>query len=159
MYSSLFSCVKVHNTTDTNSAAKYRTNCQITISEFFQCNIGTRQGDKTSSTIFALFIDELSVMLRETCGSGIFISNEKPDILCLMFADDIASCAETAFKLQQQLNVADQFCINTGMEINLDKIEVIVFRNGGPLRNYERWTYRGTKLNTTSAYHGIIVYK
>ena len=76
MYSSLFFCVKVHNTTETNSAAKYRTNCQNTISDFFQCDIGTRQGDKTSSTIFALFIDELSVMLRATCGSGIFISHE-----------------------------------------------------------------------------------
>ena len=93
---------------------------------FFQCNLGTRQGDKTSSTIFALLIDELSVMLRETCGSGIFISNEIPDILCLMFTDDIASCAETAFKLQQQLNVVYRFCMNTGMKINLDKTEIIV---------------------------------
>ena len=76
MYCSLFSCVKVHNTAVTNSAAKYRTTCQINISEFFQRD----QGDKTSSTIFALFIDELSVMLLETCGSGIFISNEIPDL-------------------------------------------------------------------------------
>ena len=44
MYSSLYSCVKVHNTAVTNSAVKYRNNCQITISEFFQCNIGTHQG-------------------------------------------------------------------------------------------------------------------
>ena len=66
----------------------------------FQCNIGTRQGDKTSSTIFALFVDKLLVMQRVTCGSGIFISNEIPNILCLMFADDIASCEETAFKFQ-----------------------------------------------------------
>ena len=69
-----------------------------------------------------------------------------------MFADNIASCAETAFKLQQQLNVVDRFCMNTGMEINLDKTEIIVFGNGGPLRNFERWTYRDTKINTTSAY-------
>ena len=69
-----------------------------------------------------------------------------------MFADDIASCAETAFKLHKQLNIVDRFCMNTGMEINLDKTEIIVFRNCGPLRNCERWTYRGTKINTTFAY-------
>ena len=38
-----------------------------------------------------------------------------------MFADDVASCAETAIKLQQQLNVIDEFCALTGMEINLFK--------------------------------------
>ena len=41
-------------------------------------------------TIFDLFIDEVSVRLHEKCGSGIFITNDIPDILCLMFADDVA---------------------------------------------------------------------
>ena len=49
-----------------------------------------------------------------------------------MFADDVANCAETAIKLQQQINIVDQFCTDTGMEINLDKTEITVFRNGGP---------------------------
>ena len=69
-----------------------------------------------------------------------------------MFADDVASCAETAIKLQQQLNVIDEFCALTGMEINLQKTEIIVFRNGGPLRHYEHWSFRGTRINTTSIY-------
>ena len=73
----------------------------------------TRQGDKTSSTIFDLFIDELSVRLRENCGSGIFITNDIPDIFCLMFADDVAGCAETAIKLQQQIHIIDSFCCDT----------------------------------------------
>ena len=38
------------------------------------------------------------------------------------------------------------------MEINLDKTEIIVFRNGGPLRRYERWTYRNQTINVTSLY-------
>ncbi|XP_060562301.1 uncharacterized protein LOC132721934 [Ruditapes philippinarum] len=83
LYTDLKSCVKLNNN----------------VTDFFSCNIGTRQGDKTSSTIFDLFIDELSVLLRENCDSGIFITNDIPDIFCLMFADDVAGCAETAFKL------------------------------------------------------------
>ena len=113
MYSTLYSSVKVSRA----SNAQHNYNSRVTITEFFKCNIGTRQGDKSSPTIFALFIDELSAMLRESCGSGIFITNEINDIICLMFADDVASCAETAIKLQQQLNVIEQFCTNTGMEI------------------------------------------
>jgi len=45
-----------------------------------------------------------------------------------MFADDIANCAETVNKLQQQLNIIDLFCETTGMEIK-NKTEIIVFRN------------------------------
>ena len=83
LYTDLRSCVKVNNN----------------VTDYFACNIGTRQGDKTSSTIFDLFIDELSVSLRENCGSGIFITNDIPDIFCLIFADDVAGCAETAIKI------------------------------------------------------------
>ena len=79
MYSNLNSCVKT----------------PIGITEFFSSNIGTRQGDKSSLTIFILFINELSTLLRQTCRSGIFITNDIPDIICLMFADDVANCAET----------------------------------------------------------------
>ena len=40
-----------------------------------------------------------------------------------MFADDVANCAESAVKLQQQINIIDMFCISTGKEINLDKLK------------------------------------
>ena len=38
------------------------------------------------------------------------------------------------------------------MEINLKKTEIIVFRNGGPLRHYEHWSYNGFNINVTSMY-------
>jgi len=69
-----------------------------------------------------------------------------------MFADDVAVCAETAIKLQQQINIIDNFCLDTGMDINMDKTEITVFGNGGPLRRYEHWSYRGTQINITSKY-------
>jgi hypothetical protein len=47
-----------------------------------------------------------------------------------MFDDDVASFAETAVKLQQQLNVVDEFCKITGIEVNLNKTESMFFRNG-----------------------------
>ena len=69
-----------------------------------------------------------------------------------MFADNIANCAETATRLQQQITVVDQFCSNTGMGINLSENEVIVFRNSGPLRAYESCYFRGVLLNIGSVY-------
>ena len=40
----------------------------------------------------------------------------------------------------------------TGMEVHLSKTEIIVFRNGGPLRTNERWIFRGQSINDTSVY-------
>ena len=69
-----------------------------------------------------------------------------------MFADDVASCSETHIRLQNQINVIASFCSETGMEVNLDKTEIIVFRKGGYLRGYEKWYHNGNLLKTTSCY-------
>ena len=94
----------------------------------------------------------MATLLQEKCNSGIFINNTIPEIVCLIFADDIANCAETVIRLQQQLNIIDKFCLSTGMELNLEKTEIIVFRNGGHLRANEKWIFRGQPINVTSVY-------
>ena len=103
----------------------------------FPCNIGTRQGDVSSPLLFALFINDLCTLLREKCAGGIFINGDVPDLFCLMFADDIANCAETRVRLQRQLDIIFEFCQITNMTVNLNKTEIIVFRNGDPLSDYE----------------------
>ena len=92
----------------------------------FKCKLGTRQGDTSSTTISSLFNNQLCTRLSEGNNNGIFVTD----------------CADTLVNLQKQLNIIYQFCIDTGMEINLVKIEIIVFRNGGPLRNNEKMFFR-----------------
>ncbi len=70
----------------------------------------------------------------------------------ILFADDVASCSETAIELQRQLNSISDFCRISGMTVNEKKTEIIVFRNGGPLRSYENWFYNGNHVNVTSVY-------
>ena len=64
-----------------------------------------------------------------------------------MFADDVANCSDTVLNLQTQLNTINEFCYDTNMQINLNKTEIIVFRNGGPLRDAEKWMLREKVLN------------
>jgi len=59
-----------------------------------------------------------------------------------MFAEVVSSVTGTVLNLQRQINYIYDFCKDTGMNLNLDKSKIIVFRNGGPLRTYESWTFR-----------------
>ena len=122
------------------------------ISESFLCNLGTRQGDLNSPIIFSLYINDLIAYIRGKCQNGIFITNEIHDIFCLLYADDVANCAETAVNLRLQLNAVSSFCKDMCMQVNLQKTEIMVFRNGGPLRHYEKWFYNGEQVRTVSVY-------
>ena len=57
--------------------------------------------------------------MREHNRTGIYITQDVPEIVCLLFADDVAGFAEFAASLQRQLNIIDQFCRSTGMQLNL----------------------------------------
>ena len=81
-----------------------------------------------------------------------FYNPDVADIYCLMYADDIANCAQTRVRLQRQLNLISEFCDSRDMKVNLNKTEITIFRNGGPLRDYERWTLNGMPIRTTSEY-------
>jgi hypothetical protein len=105
--------------------------------------------------MFNLYINELFPFLRNKGHRGIFITDQIPDIKCILFADDVANCADTAIELQSQLNSISEFCNNTGMSINENKTEIIVLRNGGPLRSYEKWFYNDSSVNVTPMYKYI----
>ena len=84
---------------------------------FFRCEKGTKQGCVGSTIIFSIFINDLISHLQQRCRNGIFITQD--EVHAIIFADDIASV--------------------TDMQLNNAKSKVVVFRNGGHLRSYERW--------------------
>ena len=84
--------------------------------------------------------------------SRCFITNDIPDSLCSLLDDDVACGADTVSNLQLQLNSISDFCTQTEMTVNLKKTEIILFRNGGPLRNTEKWTLNGVHVKVTSVY-------
>jgi hypothetical protein len=137
MYSKLSSCVK----TSFNS-----------LSNYFKCEVGTRQGCMISPSLFVQFINVYINMLDSGGCKGIFISEELPNLLALMYADDIGNMTDTVGRLQAILNELATFCKKFGMKVNADKTQIMVFRNGGPLRNNEKWFYNGQPVRVTSYY-------
>ena len=105
LYGKLKSCVKIDNLLTT----------------FFDCSIWTRQGCVGSPKIFTLFINDLITYLETKLNRGIFVTTEIPDLLGLMFADDVSCFADTVVGLQRVLNELEIFCNSVGIYVNFDK--------------------------------------
>ena len=133
MYSQLKSCVKVKNG----------------LTQYFNCYIGTRQGCVSSPIIFSLFINDLVSYIKSECDRGIFVTEQIADIFALMFADDVASFSDTIVRLQHQINCIETFCLSVGMQLNLLKTKIIVFRNGGVLKQTEKWFYMRAPIDVS----------
>ena len=111
------------------------------MTKYFEYYIGTRQGCVSSPVIFSLFINDLVSYLKNECDRGVFVTDQIDDLLALMFADDVASFSETIIRLQHQINCIQMFCESVGMSLNLLKTKIIVFRNGGIVKQIENWSY------------------
>ena len=96
--------------------------------------------------------------LRAESDRGILISNDIEDVVALMFADDVTCFSDTIIHLQRLINLIEQFCKSVGMKLNLNKTKIMVFRNGGILKQAEKWCYQGIELEIVSIYKYLGVY-
>ena len=69
-----------------------------------------------------------------------------------MYADDIALIADTSVELQRKLKALESFCQKYGMEVDLTKTKVIVFRNGGRLSLKETFLYSWKTIDIVTHY-------
>ena len=65
--------------------------------------------------------------LRSECENDVFISSDIEDVLALIFADDVT------------INLIERFCKSVGMNLNLSKTKIIVFRNLVIVKDAEKW--------------------
>ena len=65
-----------------------------------------------------------------------------------MYADDISSMSNSSIQLQRQINCIADFCDKIKLQVNIDKTKIVVFRNGGPLRKYEKWHLKNVFLES-----------
>ena len=135
LYSCLKSCVKLPDG----------------LTDFFTCTVGTRQGCMISPFLFILYVNKLINMLNEFHNPGLYI-DETFSFDLLMYADDIALVNDTIGRLQKSINTLSTFCDCYGLKVNMSKTNVIVFRNGGPLRHNEHVFYRGEPITCVSYY-------
>ena len=136
LYSCLRSCVKVPEG----------------LTEFFRCTVGTRQGCMISPYLFSLYVNELVRLLDELGCPGMRIDEAFSNVNLLMYADDIALMNDTIGRLQNSIDILSTFCDKYGLKVNMSKTNVIIFRNGGPIRHNEHVFYRGDPILCVTYY-------
>ena len=63
----------------------------------------------------------------------------------MLFADDVVLLSNTIVGLQQQLNVLRDTVKRLHLGVNFEKMQVVIFRNGGYMAAREKWLYDGLK--------------
>ena len=81
-------------------------------------------------------------------------------LFLLMYADDLVLFSESVEGLQSQLDYLCNYSREWGLEVNIRKTKVMVFRKGGRVRNFEQWVYNGQILEIIDrfTYIGILLY-
>lgn len=102
------------------------------MTENFSSNIGVRQGDNLSPTLFKIFINDLVNCFDGTCKPVVLNSI---NLNCLLYADDLVLISETPDGLQCCLDKLQIYCEEWGLQINTRKTKSVVFNNTGKIDN------------------------
>ena len=70
-----------------------------------------------------------------------------------MYADDTVLLAETPDDLQFILNSLHTYCQEWNLTVNTHKTKIMVFRNGGKIKEIEKWFYNNFELETVDEFN------
>ena len=130
--------------------AAVRNNSEI--SDYFECPVGLRQGCLLSPRLFTIFVTEVSKHINVEGKHGIQLLTGLEIIHHLLYADDNVLLSDTPIGLQSKLNILHTQSKRLGLEVNLDKTKIIVFRKGGFLGKFEKWNYDGVPIEVVNSY-------
>ena len=127
LYANAKSCVQLNND----------------ISDFFEVNIGVRQGENLSPILFALFLNDLNVFMSnnltspeslvnsaQNCGMPEDDVNVFMKLFVLLYADDTILFAETPKDLQRGLDQMKIYCDRWKLKLNARKCKIMIFSRG-----------------------------
>ena len=109
-----------------NSKACVRVGDSLT--EAFNIQLGVRQGDNLSPSLFKIFINDFPDYL-DCCLDTVSLQSEK--LNCLMYADDIVIMSTSAEGLQSRLKQLEKYCADWCLKVNIKKTKIVIFNKAG----------------------------
>ena len=89
------------------------------LSDFFNSNVGVKQGEPLSSFLFLLYINDLADKLR----CGIDEKLDELSIFLLLFADDLVIIAKSPEELQSLIDKLFVYCQEWNLSVNIKKLK------------------------------------
>ena len=98
--------------------------------QYFDCPIDIKQGNFLSPTLFAIFINNLSLEIKESLhGLKIEIGKDMSVLVnILLYADDIVLLTSNELDMQHLLSILESWCKKWRLELNLAKTNVMHVR-------------------------------
>lgn len=126
-------------------------------SNFFNCNVGVRQGENLSPFLFSIFLNDLENFLHARSVSGVELDINTDDayiylkLLVLLYADDTVIFSDDKDNLQHALNVFEDYCKEWHLTVNTSKAKVVSFSRGRVSKNVF-FLFQNTKLEMVNEY-------
>ena len=113
-------------------------------------SIGVKQGCVFSPVLFNIFINKICSIFDESCNP---VKIKNLEVNCLLWADDLFLCSESATGLQNAINKMQSFYESLDLPINIKKTKIMIFNKRGlTLSDKFSFTLCGEKLEITNEY-------
>jgi hypothetical protein len=89
----------------------------------FTSNVGVRQGDNLSPTLFNLYINDIPNIFDDSC-NPVRLSSRA--LNCLLYADDLVLMSESEAGLQNSLLKLELYCNKWGLTVNAQKTKALI---------------------------------
>ena len=149
----LYRCIK---SMYKNVKVKVRSGAKLT--DYINCTFGVKQGDVCSPVLFSLFINELAAKVIINGRHGGVFTADYFELFILLLADDVVLLSETVVGLQTQINNLQHAATSLQLKVNMNKSNIIVFRNGGYLGAREHWFFEGKIMPVVNIYKYLGIY-
>ena len=121
----------------------------ISDSCFFSPQAGVFQGESLSPILFSLFLNDINDFMKD---QNIGLHIYQLYLILILYAVDMVLFSDNRFGLQQGLNRLYGYCSNWGLTVNVDKTKCMVFKHGGRINAFDKWTYDNQPLETVARF-------
>ena len=122
------------------------------------CKNGLFQEEVLSPILLFMYVNDCeSHLLSDHCPH---VEIQMLNLFLIMYVDDMVLLAETPEGLQKLLDSLSKYNHTWDLTLNTNKTKIVVFRNGGKLRDNEKWYYNGCQLESVNKFNylGILFF-
>ena len=120
------------------------------LTDYFTSDVGVRQGDNLSPTLFNIFVNDIQDFMKKQNNTDP-VKIGSTTLNCLLYADDVVLISRTKEGLQACINAIQKFSDQWLLKVNLSKTKVLIFNSKG-LHLEDNFTYNNETIQCTNSY-------